>query len=281
MKILILGSRGILGRTLKYYLSTKTNKLIELKRFKNNKKFRILNIKDFVHIKETIINIKPDLIINCIVQKKDNKLNISKEKFSLVNSKFPKFLSQLCYYKKIYLIHISTDSVFSSNNGNLKETDNKEVKDLYSLSKRNGEVKNKYTCTLRTSFIGPEKYTQKSLLSWFLNQKNETHGYSKYLFTGLTSLELSKIIYKYFILKNNLYNNIINIGGKKISKFNLFILISKIFNKKIIIKKKIEPLIDRSLNNKNFTIKTNYKTKSWNKMLKDLKLFMIENNYKF
>lgn len=274
MKILLLGSSGVLGNTLKYFLIKKKIGLILLK------KYKIKNINNFKYIEDVIIKKKPNLIINCIVQKNNTIKKISKKKFFLINSKFPKFLSRLCYHHKIYFVHISTDSVFSGNKGNFLETDDKNVKDIYSLSKKRGEVKNKYSCTLRTSFIGPEKHTKKSLFSWFLKQKKKVDGYSNYHFTGLSSLEFSKIIYKYFILNKNFYNKIINIGGNKISKLNLFVKISQIFNKKITINSKNFPKINRTLNNNKFIKKSGYKIKSWKKMLQDLKSFMIENNYK-
>lgn len=275
MKILLLGSNGILGGTLKYFLIKKKISLILLK------KLKIKNIKDFEYIKNAIAKKKPNIVINCIVQKNSTIKKISKKKFFLINSKFPQFLSKLCDHNKIYFIQISTDGVFSGNKGNFLETDVKNVKDIYSLSKKRGEVKNKYSCTLRTSFIGPEKYTKKSLFSWFLKQKKKVDGYSNYHFTGLSSLEFSKIIYKYFILKKNFYNKIINIGGNKISKLNLLIKISQTFNKKIKINSKSFPKINRTLNNSKFIKKSGYKIKSWKKMLQDLKRFMIENNYKY
>ena len=120
---------------------------------------------------------------------KNNKIKkISKKKFFLINSKFSKFLSQLCYHHKIYFVHISTDSVFSGNKGNFLETDVKNVKDIYSLSKKRGEVKNKYSCTLRTSFIDPASL--KITIFLVLEAKEKVDGYSNYHFTGLNSLNL-------------------------------------------------------------------------------------------
>ena len=72
-----------------------------------------------------------------------------------------KKLAKFCYQKKIYLIHISTDCVFSGKKGNYSETSKKDAKDLYGKTKAMGEVKNKYCSTIRTSFIGPETKTKK------------------------------------------------------------------------------------------------------------------------
>ena len=152
---------------------------------------------------------------------------------------------------------------------------------LTGLTKSLGEVKNNYTTTIRTSFIGPEKNKSKQLLNWFLKQNYKIKGYNNAFFSGLTSLELSNIIYYYFLKKNIFYNKILNIGGKKISKYKLLFLISKIFKKKIKIIKYSSFKIDRSLNSNKFLKISNYKVKSWIIMLKQLKKFMILNNFKF
>ena len=144
-----------------------------------------------------------------------------------------------------------------------------------------GEVKNAYCSTIRTSFIGPETKTKKSLLNWFLSQKNKANGYDQAFFSGLTSLELSKIIYKFFLTKNNYFNKIFNIGGHKISKFLLLSKIKKVFKKRILIIRSSSFKLDRSLNSCKFQKTSSYKIKNWNKMLVELKLFMEENNYKF
>ena len=80
--------------------------------------------------------------------------------------------------------------------------------------------------------------------------------------------------------KHFFYNFILNIGGPKISKYKLLLLISKIFKKKIIIKKFSKLKIDRSLNSKKFRKLSKYKMKKWDKMLVELKNFMIKNNYR-
>lgn len=89
-----------------------------------------------------------------------------------------------------------------------------------------------------------------------------------------------KLFTSFFIRENNLYNKILNIGGKKISKYDLLLKISKIFKKKIKIKIKTYPKINRTLNNNKFLKLSKYKVKNWDNMLKNLKTFMHLNNYK-
>ena len=282
MKILILGSSGILGKTLQLYLSKKNIDFLTISREKNNNKnITLKNISNFNNLEELIFKIRPTHIINCIGVTKFNNTYKNKKITVLLNTKMPIYLAEFCKLNKIYLLHISTDCVFSGEKGNYSDNSYKDSKDLYGLSKNKGEVKNKFTATIRTSFIGPELNTKKSLLSWFLNEKKFVRGYSKAFFSGITSLELCKIIYNYFIKKNILQNKIINIGSRRISKFTLLTKIRKIFKKKINIVRYQNFTIDRSLDSKNFRKLTGYKVVGWDKMLLELKRFMINNNYKF
>ena len=282
MKILILGSTGVLGKTLQLYLSKKNIDFLTLSREKSkNRNINLKNFSNFKKLEQIISKIKPTHIINCIGVTKFNNTYKNKKLTISLNTKMPIYLAKFCKLNEIYLLHISTDCVFSGKKGNYSDNSVKDSKDLYGLSKNKGEVKNKFTSTIRTSFIGPELNTKKSLLSWFLNEKKFVRGYSKAFFSGLTSLELCKIIDNYFIKKNILQNKIINIGSRRISKFILLTKIRMIFKKKIDIVRYQNFIIDRSLDSKKFRKLSNYKVVKWDKMLLELKKFMINNNYKF
>ena len=281
MKILIFGSTGLLGNTLKLFLNQKKIYPFFVSRNKsNNRNYYFKNFKNLKKIEKLIIKVKPQYIINCIGVTHHHKSYKNKKITKLINSFFPKFLSELCLKNKIFFLHISTDCVFSGKKGNYSEESKKNPTGLYGITKSKGEVKNIYSSTIRTSFIGPEKNGNNQLLNWFLSQKNGVSGFDKAFFSGLTSLELSKIIYFYFLKKNNLYNQILNVGGPKISKYKLLILFSKIFKKKISINKDTSFKIDRSLNTNKFKSLSKYKKKTWLKMIKDLRKFMIDNNFK-
>tara|TARA_A100001015_G_C14980765_1_gene709343 strand:- start:772 stop:1629 length:858 start_codon:yes stop_codon:yes gene_type:complete len=282
MKIIILGSNGILGGTLFHYLKIK--KKLEVLTISRNKKsnhnINLSNFSDFKKLENEIIKNKPDYLINCIGVTKFNNSYNNKKITNILNTKMPIHLANFCELHKIYFLHISTDCVFTGKKGNYSENMNKDSIDLYGYSKNKGEIKNKFSTTIRTSFIGPEVNSNKSLLNWFLSQTKTVKGYKNAFFSGLTSLELSKIIFTYFIQKNLLINKIINVGSSRISKLTLLNKIKKIFKKDIKIISYSKFKIDRSLNSKKFKKLTGYKIKKWNKMLIELRKFMIKNKYK-
>ena len=282
MNVLILGSTGILGNTLNIFLKKKKINLFSISRKKtNNNNLYLKDFKNFKKLEKIIKTINPDYIVNCLGITHYHKSYKNKKETEIINSLLPIYLSKFCLRKKIYLIHISTDCVYSGTTGNYSEKSRKKPKNIYAKTKSNGEIKNLYTSTIRTSFIGPEIKSNNQLLSWFLNQKNEINGFNKVFFSGLTSLELSNIIYTYFLKKKFLYNKILNIGGPKISKYNLLKLISKIFKINININKYPFIKIDRSLNSNKFISISGYKKKTWVSMVKKLKKFMLINNFKF
>ena len=132
----------------------------------------------------------------------------------------------------------------------------------------------KNTLILRTSTIGHEISKNKGLLEWFLkNKKKKINGFKNAQFSGPTSLEIAKILYKYVIKKNILKRGIYNISSKPISKYDLLMLLKKIYNKKVIINKNIKFKKNRTLNCTKFIKKTNYKNKSWPKLILENKKF--------
>ena len=287
IKILILGSTGLIGSTLLKYFSKKNNfkcyggiqkksDTIKLKNIKNIKLYKI-NYKKKRDIIKVFNQIKPDLIINCIGV---TKQLVQKKKISeilRVNSVLPHYFAQIVnLQKKIRLIHFSTDCVFSGTKGKYRETDLPDAQDIYGRSKLLGELSYPNTLTLRTSCIGHELQTKYGLLNWFLDQKKSVKGYKNAIFSGLTSLEIAKVLYKFIIPNKNL-EGLYHLSGKKISKYDLLNLIKKVYKKDIKININKNVKINRSLNSNSLQQITGYKPSGWNKIIKEMFEFT---NYK-
>lgn len=281
MKVLIFGCTGMLGSTLIKYFSKKkietygTYRNLEKKNFllKNttlqDKNFIKFDLNKKFKLNSVIKNINPDLIINALgLIKQKNK--ISKKKMYLLNSIFPQLLGKLALKKKFKLLHISTDCVFLGDKGFYNEYDIADAIDDYGKSKFNGEINNKNSLTIRTSIIGHEINSQDGLLDKFISRKIKI-GFKNVYFSGFTTLELSKIILKFFFNKK-IYNTnrIIHLASKKISKFDLLSKINKIYKTKIILKENNSFYLDRSLDSTRFNKKYKFKPKTWNKMIKEL-----------
>ena len=170
------------------------------------------------------------------------------------------------------MIHFSTDCVFDGKKGNYKEDDFKNAKDYYGISKGEGEPlqKNNKNClVLRTSFIGHEIFGSYSLLNWLLNSEIKIYGFNKCLYNGLTNVEVAKIIHK-IIINKHFINGLFNLSGRKISKYSLLKIISKVYSLNKKIEKKEIPEINRTLNNSKFKKFFLYRPKKWNDLIRNL-----------
>lgn len=279
-KILILGSTGLLGSNLLKYFSKQENlkcfgtvrKKSDIKKLKNikNVKFYKINYYNKKSVSMVFNKIKPKIIINCtgVVKQLTHKNKLSEVIW--VNSFLPHYLAELASLKqKIRFIHFSTDCVFSGKKGRYQETDFPDAQDIYGRSKLLGELTYPNTLNLRISIIGHELKTKYSLLNWFLNQKKSVKGYKNAIFSGLTSLEIAKILHKYIIPNKNLTGTY-HLSGKAINKYDLLNLIKTIYKKDIKIKLDKKVKINRSLNSNILQNKIGYKPVSWNKLIKEM-----------
>jgi len=265
-KILVLGASGLIGSTIYKYLSSKKNLLVFGTYNQNKPPFKNIIKYDFYDSDTNFIN-DYDLLINCIgITKHHNQFSNIDLAYNL-NIKLPLILNDLVKSKKIKVIHISTDCIFSGSKGNYKENDIDYSTDIYGQTKRIAESLMKDSLVIRTSTIGHEFFFKKGLLEWFLSINSQCKGFDRAYFNGLTTLELAKVIYKYFIQKSFFPKMLVNIGSNKISKYELLNKLKIIYDLSVKIERDTSFYIDRSLNISKFIKITNYKPKTWYKML--------------
>lgn len=122
LNILILGSNGQIGSSLKKILS------------KNKKKYQItclerkdLDLTNFIKLRNYLKKNNFDIIVNCVAYTRVDDAELNKIEANKLNSKMPLVLAKIAQKKNIILIHYSTDYVF----------DGKSKKDCYEKSKTN------------------------------------------------------------------------------------------------------------------------------------------------
>ena len=277
MKIYILGISGMLGNKLfQEFLKKKYEVRGSLRTIP--KKFLIhksnidsdIDIQNILKLKKKILKFNPDFIINCIGVIKQ-KVDQSEEKnIFYINSVFPHELYKISNMINSKLIHFSTDCVFDGKKGNYNEKSISNASDIYGISKFLGELNFKNSLTIRTSIIGHELNSKNSLLEWFLNlKKNQCYGFVSAYFSGMPTIEIFNFLEK-FILRNKKISGVYNLSSSKISKYNLLKKISNIYSKKIKIIKSKKLKIDRSLNSNKIKKLVNYKSPSWDDLIKNM-----------
>lgn len=194
MKILILGSRGMLGHEVTKYFTSKNNHVVDA-----------LSREEFNPLQNDVAKLavyEYDAVINCIGIIKPMIKDLSALDVIKVNSIFPRNLAKECSENNVKCVHITTDCVFSGLEGNYDETCLFDAMDLYGLTKAAGESAD--AMVLRTSIIGEELNNSRSLVSWVKSQKGkEVNGYTNHRWNGVTTNTLAGIID--YILMFNLY----------------------------------------------------------------------------
>lgn len=134
MKFLILGSKGQLG---KEFVQTFNKLSFNFSDFDIDE----LDINDYLKTKQTIETIKPDIIINCSAYNDVDKAESVPELAMKTNALAVFNIAKLCEKYKIFLIHFSSDYVFSGNENYYKYTEFDDTNPIneYGKSKLLGE----------------------------------------------------------------------------------------------------------------------------------------------
>ena len=231
-KVVVLGGLGMAGHVLVEQLKQEGKfEIHAVARNKGRSITQLLDISDFNALEEYLEKITPDYVVNCVgvlVKGSDDDICNS----IALNSYLPNFLAKIGTQLKYKLIHISTDCVFSGNDGEYTESSYRDGDTNYARTKTLGEVINNKDLTIRTSIIGPELKTNGTgLMHWFLNQTDTVNGYSNAFWSGVTTIELGKYILE--ILESDITGLVHLCPKRKISKLDLLKEIDVIFNKNI------------------------------------------------
>lgn len=244
MKIYILGASGMLGRYVVSYFEKQGKSVVPLKRsdFEINEQFFQV---DIVNLFTKVGISRDDVVVNCIGAIKPQVDKISKTLSILINSVFPNMLADYCAKKRVKLIHVTTDCVFSGTKGAYKENDPHDVTDLYGRSKSLGEPDN--CCVVRTSIIGEEVEQARSLVEWVKSNKGKhINGFTNHFWNGVTCLQAAKV-FESIIDKNLYWAGTRHVYSNSINKYELLFLINQIYQLDISITPKEAAICDRTL----------------------------------
>lgn len=283
MKILILGITGMLGNAMFRFMAEDHN-LNVYGTARNNGACRYfseesskqliapVNIENHDSLIKLFATIRPDVVVNCIgLIKQLEDANDYLQALS-INALLPHRLSIICQAIGSRFIHVSTDCVFSGSKGNYTESDFADANDLYGRSKFLGEVSYPNTITLRTSIIGHELSGGKSLIGWFLAQKNQVRGFVQAVFSGLPTIELARIVRDIVIPRPDMCG-LYHVAAKPINKYDLLKLVASTYKETIEIIPSNELVIDRSLNAELFNKATGYAPPEWSELIQRMYKF--------
>lgn len=229
MKFLVLGSNGMAGHLISLYLQERGHDVTGFALQKSSllDKSIIGDAINFQQLREAIRSGKYDTVINCI-----GVLNQFAENNHLraviLNSCLPHYVAEVANEEGAYVIHMSTDCVFSGTRGQYTEADTPDGTTFYDRSKSLGELNDNKNITLRNSIVGPDiKKAGIGLLNWFMQQTGEIKGFTGAIWTGQTTLQLAKTMESAAIERPT---GLVNaVPDESITKFELLNLFNRYF----------------------------------------------------
>jgi dTDP-4-dehydrorhamnose reductase len=273
MRIMVLGVTGMLGNAMFRHLSENSGLVVygtarteDSKRFFSDTLARQiivgLDVENYDLLTKAFAVVRPDVVVNCVGLVKQLADANDPLQAIPINSLLPHRVAALCQVAGARLVHFGTDCVFSGTKGNYRESDFPDAYDLYGRSKLLGEVDYPHAITLRTSIIGHELSGHRSLVGWFLAQQGAVKGYDRAIFSGMPTIELSRVVCDYVLPCPQLHGTY-HVATEPINKFDLLKLVAQTYGKDIEIIPSDELVIDRSLNSDCFKQATGYTPPVW------------------
>ena len=215
MKILILGSSGMLGREFVNIFKSKYEVYgIDINNIENlGDRYFCINLLNQKEIEQFLEKKLFDIIINSVAIVDLKKCETDKKLAEDLHVNLNKSFIEYCNKNNTKCIYISTDSVFDGEIGNYKEDSIVRPLNNYAYTKFLGEKeveKIKNHIIVRTNILG---YTenQNSLFKWaYENLKDniEINGFEDVIFSPISVFRLSELIDE--LVKIN-YQGLINV----------------------------------------------------------------------
>lgn len=195
MKALVLGAAGMAGHVVAQYLRTTGHHADTVAR--STARVNPTYVLDLFHserLGQIISEGAYDVVVNCVgllIQDSER----SPADAAYVNAYLPHHLARLTQASSTRLVHLSTDCVFSGQNGPYREDSPYDGQRIYDRSKALGEVVNDRDLTVRMSIIGPELgLNGTGLFDWFAGQDGTIQGFTLARWNGITTIELARAI---------------------------------------------------------------------------------------
>ncbi|MEU2611994.1 SDR family oxidoreductase [Micromonospora sp. NPDC007271] len=280
-RILVMGATGMLGHTLVRQLneapgldvhaSARTTADLSTV-FPPDVAARItggVDVRDMAHVEQLLGRVRPEVVVNCVgIIKQRPDVQDAIHTVTL-NALFPHLLARECARRDIRLIHVSTDCVFSGDRGSYVETDIPDPPDLYGRSKLLGEPGDP-ALTLRTSIVGHELASNRSLVDWFLSQTHEVRGFTKAIYSGVTTTEFARLLSSVVFPREDL-TGMYHVAASPITKHDLLHLVAEAYDWPGRIVPDDRLSCDRSMSAEALALRTGYRPPAWPQMISQLR----------
>ena len=282
-RVLVLGAGGMLGHMAARVLSescevfgtTRAGKHASKTLHKflpTDKWFSDIDVRHDDVLETLFAEVQPHFVLNCVGLVKQKMNSTTFVESIEINALLPHRLSKICEKTNSKLIQVSTDCVFTCGAGIKGLEMEPNATDLYGRTKFLGEVPYGSALTLRTSIVGRQLSGEESLFEWILSQNGGViNGYKKALYTGLTTMALSRVIADVIAQHSNLAG-IWQVASPQISKYELVRELVAKLELDIDLREDTTFECDRRLDGSAFEKETGIVIPSWDQMLQEFAL---------
>lgn len=280
LRILILGGSGMLGHQLWRHFSQRneeTYATIRKRRgdyrhrglFDNPQVIESIDARCFEDLEKALTPLRPDVVFNCIGVTKRREKEHGIIDSIVLNALLPHQLALWGRSVDARIVNFSTDCVFDGSQWNYREDSLTNATDLYGRTKALGEVFDGNVLTIRSSFIGPELQNGTELFEWFVSQRGAVEGFRGAIYTGLTTLELGRIV-EFLVFDHPDAHGLYQISSDPVTKYELLNLIRKGLRLNVEVSPDDTFKCNRSLDSGKFRKEFRYSPPTWQAMVDEL-----------
>lgn len=241
-----------------------------LESFRTTKIVEHVDVMDFRAVSVVVNRLRPDVVVNCVGVVKQRPEATEAVASITINALLPHILAAELAVWGGRLVHISTDCVFDGGRGSYTEDDPPDAVDLYGRTKALGEVVASNTITLRTSIIGRELRTHRSLLEWFLaHNHSQVRGFQNVWWSGVTTNHLAGLI-SLLVREHVDLSGLYQVSSGRISKYELLLLLRTAYDLDVDVSAESEPVLDRTLVGRKLEVTIGYRCPPWHQLASEL-----------
>ncbi|MFJ6197803.1 dTDP-4-dehydrorhamnose reductase family protein [Micromonospora sp. NPDC092111] len=225
-----------------------------------------VDVTEHQALRRLLVALAPDVVVNCVGVIKQRSDAADAANTVAVNALFPHLLARECATLGARLVQISTDCVFSGHRGGYTESDVPDPYDLYGRAKLLGETTSPPALTLRTSIVGHEIGTARSLVDWFLSRDGTVEGYTRAIYSGLTTTEFAAMLRTTVLPRPDLAG-LYHVASTPIAKYELLRIVAEVYGWPGRLTPSDTFRCDRSLSAAAFQAETGYRAPGWPEMV--------------
>lgn len=241
MKVLLIGSTGMLGQALYSKIVEEKYKIVTVARTKSD--YNIDLLYDWARLDKVIDKENPDIIINTAAITNLLECQQDPGKAYTINASIPGRIAEKCKITGAYFIQISTDHYFKSKER--KMHDENEIVDLineYARTKYAGEVFSltyHNSLVIRTNIVGYRNLKNRpTFIEWVLKSLENDQmitGFEDFYTSSIDVYHFAEILLE---LINKRVNGLINVASSDVlSKYEFIYSLASLIGKKDYVQK--------------------------------------------